>query len=138
MFLSFTLPSATISAPLLPDGTGAHLTLQYTGLETKTSGELIIYLFCDLALCSGSLWGQRITSVRAREGTRAPDWGQGAGQACQRQVATGFETTHVRPYWSSGWGTLPKDLDAGLDAELLVSSICLKLLSLPDIFLSSL
>lgn len=67
-----------------------------------------------------------------------PDWGQGAGQPFQRQVTTGFDTIHVRSYWSNGWGTLPKDLDAGLDAELLVSSLCLKLLSLSDIFLPSL
>lgn len=68
---------------------------------------------------------------------RAPGWGQGAGQACQRQVATDLKP-HVSQHCSSGWGTLPKDLHAGLDAELLVFSICLKLLSLPDKFLPSL
>lgn len=69
---------------------------------------------------------------------RAPGWGQDAGQSFQRQMATGFETTHFRSYWPNGWGRLPKDLDAGLDAELLVSSICLNPLSLPGPFLPSL
>jgi len=64
--------------------------------------------------------------------------GTGCRATFQRQVATGFETTYVRSYWSNGCKTLPKDLDAGLDAELLVSSICPKLLSLPGIFLPSL
>lgn len=53
--------------PLLPNEI-----LQYAGLETKSSGELtILVFFCRPTLCSGSLQGQRITSVRAKKRVRA-------------------------------------------------------------------
>lgn len=76
MFLPFSPLTETIPPPSRGDWGSFDPSVRW--FRDQKQWRINNYFFsCDLALCSLSLWGQRITSVRAKEGSESTWLGTG-------------------------------------------------------------
>lgn len=94
MLLSFSLLTTTTSPTLLSDGTGAHLPPQCDGLETKNSGDLIIFFFFSVTYtCALGHSGDRRSPVSGQ----GKGWGHVVGYKEQDKLARDRGPLDLKP-----------------------------------------